>query len=261
MGRLFALVYLSFWNSPTVAALSEDARAAALYLLTCPHGNFAGVFRLPDAYACDDLGWTLERWRAAAHALVRADFIARTESGWTWIRQYAKWNPLNPNVRKHVMQLLALMPEDLPFKACAYESWTEKEPFPKGSERVSESTSTSPSKSLSSKSFKSPTRTNGYGVIVDSYHALLPDCARWTVRTDKRDRVLAHADKLAREAMGDRYDPERFWPAYFQRCALDDWLAGRQPNPANPRWRQKLETLLDDTRFAQVFEMQEVCRE
>lgn len=94
-------------------------------------------------------------------------------------------------------------------------------------------------------------------VIVDTYHATLPACREWKVTTPTRIRVLTRAEKLAREAcksMGIPYDPPEFWRGYFGWCDRDEWLAGRLRNPNNAAWRQTLETLVDDRRFALVMD-------
>ena len=61
--RDYGKVHTSFWTSDSIRELSEDARMLALYLLTCPHATIAGVFRLPDGYACEDLQWSAETLR------------------------------------------------------------------------------------------------------------------------------------------------------------------------------------------------------
>ena len=54
--RDYGKVHTSFWASDTLRDLDSDAKLLALYLLTSPHTHMAGVFSLPDAYACHDLG-------------------------------------------------------------------------------------------------------------------------------------------------------------------------------------------------------------
>ncbi|MBF0422064.1 MAG: hypothetical protein HQL73_03635 [Magnetococcales bacterium] len=53
--RTFRQVYTSFWTSESVRVLSMEARHLALYLLTGPHTNMIGAFRIPILYICDDL--------------------------------------------------------------------------------------------------------------------------------------------------------------------------------------------------------------
>ena len=81
-------------------SLPEDARTLALYLLTTPHGNLIGCFRMPDAYAAEDLQWPIERVSEGFRKLVEAAFVTRDEaSKWLVIAKYVKWNRIeNPNV-------------------------------------------------------------------------------------------------------------------------------------------------------------------
>ena len=93
--------------------------------------------------------------------------------------------------------------------------------------------------------------------ILDAYHAILPSCQRVSVLGDKRKRRIASAVKQAREVCRDQgwpYDHAGFWTAYFTECASDEWLRGDKPNPNNPGWKQKLDTLIDETRFTQVMD-------
>jgi hypothetical protein len=100
--RDYGRVYSAFWQSPEIRSLPEDARTLALYLLTTPHGNLIGCFRLPDAYAADDLQWTAERVSEGFAKLVEVAFVRRDEATkWVFIAKYLKWNPFeNPNVAK-----------------------------------------------------------------------------------------------------------------------------------------------------------------
>ena len=73
----------------------------------------------------------------------------------------------------------------------------------------------------------------------------------------KRKRRIAEAVKQAKQVCREQgwpYDATEFWTAYFTECAADEWLRGDKPNPNNPAWRQKLDTLIDETRFTQVMD-------
>lgn len=80
--------------------MSEDARTLAFYLLTCPHANLIGCFRLPNAYAADDLQWPIERVREGFAELLASGFASRDEATqWVLIPKYIKWNAFeNANV-------------------------------------------------------------------------------------------------------------------------------------------------------------------
>lgn len=93
--------------------------------------------------------------------------------------------------------------------------------------------------------------------VVSAYHAALPNCQRVSVVTPKRKRRIELADKLARQAckrVGWEYDAETFWPAYWGECTNDPWMRGDVPNPKNPGWKQRLDVLLDEKRFADVMD-------
>lgn len=93
--------------------------------------------------------------------------------------------------------------------------------------------------------------------VLAAYHEILPNCQRIAVLNPKRQRRIAAADKLARQVcrqQGWEYDPKEFWEAYFDQCADDEWLRGDRPNPNNPRWKQNLDVLLVEDRFAQIMD-------
>lgn len=98
--RDYGKVYTSFWTSEDTRNLSEGGRMLALYLMTCPHGNMLGTFRLTDAYAADDLQWETRRVREGFAELLDKGFSYRCErTSWVFIRKYSKWNRFeNPNV-------------------------------------------------------------------------------------------------------------------------------------------------------------------
>lgn len=117
--RDYGKVHTSFWASDTIRAVDDDARLLALYLLTSTHTHMSGVFRLPSAYACEDLGWVPERLANGFRTLSDADWLRRCErTGWVWIRNYGRFNPPdNPNQRKACEKQLALVPKNCSFFA------------------------------------------------------------------------------------------------------------------------------------------------
>jgi hypothetical protein len=110
--RDYGRVYSSFWQSPEIRALSEDARVLALYLLTTPHANLIGCFRLPDAYAAEDLQWSCERVAEGFRKLGESGFLTRDEATkWLLIAKYIKWNPFeNPNVATAAQKAFSQVP-------------------------------------------------------------------------------------------------------------------------------------------------------
>lgn len=111
--REYGKVYSSFWQSPEVRAMSEDGRVLALYLLTTPHGSMLGCFRMPDAYAAEDLQWATERVSEGFRNLIESQFVVRDEATkWVLIPKFLKWNQFdNPNVAKAAHRAFELVPD------------------------------------------------------------------------------------------------------------------------------------------------------
>ena len=91
--RDYGRVYSAFWQSAEARAFTEDGRTLALYLLTSPHANLIGCYRLPDAYAADDLQWALGRVSKGFIELQAKGFASRDEATkWVLIHKYLLWN-------------------------------------------------------------------------------------------------------------------------------------------------------------------------
>lgn len=116
--RDYGKVHSSFWSSDTIRSMSEDGRTLAIYLLTSPHSTIAGVFRLPDGYACEDLQWDAERVGKGFGELFDKGFANRCETTkWVWVVKHLDWNPPeNPNQRKAVVKIARTIPD-----ACAWK--------------------------------------------------------------------------------------------------------------------------------------------
>jgi hypothetical protein len=95
-------------------------------------------------------------------------------------------------------------------------------------------------------------------VVIDAYHAALPNCQRVAVPNPKRLKRIAIAVRLARQVCAsqgwDYGDGTAFWSSYFGECATDPWMRGEVPNPKNPAWKQNLDVLLAEDRFAGIMD-------
>lgn len=92
--RVFSKVSPNVWRSPRFRGLGEHAKNCFFYLLTNPHISSAGVYELPDGYACADLAWDLETYQAVRQTLIEAEMIdydATTET--ILIERWFKHNP------------------------------------------------------------------------------------------------------------------------------------------------------------------------
>lgn len=116
--RDYGKVHTSFWSSQTIKSLSEDGRTLALYLLTSPHSTIAGVFRLPDGYVCEDIGWTSARVAKGFAELLANGYANRCETTkWVWICKHLEWNPPeNPNQRKSAAKMALSVPDECGWK-------------------------------------------------------------------------------------------------------------------------------------------------
>ncbi|WP_445394255.1 hypothetical protein [Stenotrophomonas maltophilia] len=116
--RDYGKIHTGFWASETMLGLESDARLLAIYLMTSQHTTMLGAFRLPDAYACEDLGWSSERFQKGLETLSQAGFVKYDRvTKVVWIVKFVKWNrPDNPNQQKSIVKLAQALPDSLAFK-------------------------------------------------------------------------------------------------------------------------------------------------
>lgn len=129
--REYGKINSSFWMSESVKQLSDDGKMLALYLLTCPHGNMLGCFRIPDGYVSDDLNWPIERVSKGFRELSERGFSERCEqSKWVLIFNFLEYNPFeNPNVGKAAAKAYTAIPDKLSAKSILTRILAESCPF------------------------------------------------------------------------------------------------------------------------------------
>jgi uncharacterized phage protein (TIGR02220 family) len=110
--RLYGSIQTCFWENEDAQKLSDQGKLLATYLLTGPHSNMIGCFRLPAGYITEDLRWDIQKVKAAFHELHELRFITRDEtSGWLLINNFLRWNPIqNPKQAKGVQKLFNAVP-------------------------------------------------------------------------------------------------------------------------------------------------------
>lgn len=142
--RDYGKVHSTFWSSPTTAGLSPNAKMLALYLMTCTHSTIAGVFRLPDGYVAEDIGWSPGDVLEAFRELSAAGFAKRCESTkWVWVVNHLKWNkPENPNQRKAAAKMALAVPTGCAWASEFKASQSVALGLPNGSGNPSETVST-----------------------------------------------------------------------------------------------------------------------
>jgi hypothetical protein len=114
--RDYTKISPAVWHSDRFNNLpSDDGRYLYLYLLTNEHQTSAGCYRLPDGYACEDLRWQAERYRAARAELVEADLIQFDAS--THVVRICRWFKHNPPMNEDhftgIVRLLERLPSEL----------------------------------------------------------------------------------------------------------------------------------------------------
>lgn len=117
--REYGKIHSSFWTSQDIREAGEDGRTLAAYLLTSPHSNMLGCFRVPLAYVSDDLKWPLERVLEGFEKLSQRVWLTFDKgSEWVVIHKFLKWNqPENPNVVRASEKLFAQIPSSSNVKA------------------------------------------------------------------------------------------------------------------------------------------------
>jgi len=148
--RDYGKVFSRIWESTDFRSLSEDGRTLVLYLLTCQHGTIAGVFRVPDGYACEDLQWSSERVSERFGELFDKGFATRCDATkWVWVTKFLEWNPPeNPNQRKAAAKVALSVPDGCAWKrafmrvcgpSLGLESPVDNQPLANPSETVPQS--------------------------------------------------------------------------------------------------------------------------
>lgn len=110
--RIYGSVQICFWENTDIQNLSDQAKLLAIYLLTGPHSNMAGVFRLPEGYIKEDLGWDSQIVNKTFRELSQINFLTRDDKqGWLAIHHFLKWNPIqNPKQGIGVQKIFQLVP-------------------------------------------------------------------------------------------------------------------------------------------------------
>ena len=105
--RSYAKLSPTIWSSDKFNALpSDDAKLAFIYLLSSPHSNSAGAYRLLDQYACADLQWPTDRYQKAKAEVIAAGMASFDVSTSTVLIE-KWWNFNKPANEKHRRQIEA----------------------------------------------------------------------------------------------------------------------------------------------------------
>jgi len=98
--REYGQIQCSFWSDPDVQSVSNDAKLIATYLLSGPHSNGLGCYRIPDGYIQADLGMTPQTISKGFAELFNIGFCLRCDAtNFVVMPKFLKWNQIaNPKV-------------------------------------------------------------------------------------------------------------------------------------------------------------------
>lgn len=115
--RTYGSIQTKFWTHRDVIGLSDQSKLLASYLLSSPHTNMLGCFRIPIGYIAEDLRWTIETATKALNDLSEIDFLTYDPtSGWVIIHNFLKYHPIeNPNQGRSIAKLFDEIPQNLGF--------------------------------------------------------------------------------------------------------------------------------------------------
>lgn len=111
--RIFGSIPICFWERTDIQPLSDQAKLLAIYLMTGPHSNMLGCFRLPDGYIVEDLKWDMDRVKAATDELININFLSSDRKfAWIVVHDFLKWNPIqNPKQAIGIEKLFNFIPD------------------------------------------------------------------------------------------------------------------------------------------------------
>ena len=90
--RDYGKVLTGMWTGERTAAfagLSPPAKLVALYLISAPHANMLGLYRLPLAYVAADTGLTSTETQDAMNELSEAELVSYSaDRQFIWVRYF-----------------------------------------------------------------------------------------------------------------------------------------------------------------------------
>jgi hypothetical protein len=271
--RDYGKVYGTFWSSTTTHSLSDDGKLLALYLMTCSHNTIAGVFRLPDGYVSEDMGWDNARVQQGFLELLSKGFANRcATTKWVWVVKHLEWNkPENPNQRKSAAKIAQSVPTDCAWKVdfiqeCGVELGITQAAQPNPSETVAqpllnqEQEQEQEKPSASSADKLPPCQPQA---VIDLYHEALPELPGVRLMTDKRRKAIGGfwrwvltSKKTDGSRRAQTADQALTWiRSYFERATDNDFLMGRgRRSDEHANWQCDFDFLLTEKGMKHVIE-------
>ena len=117
--RDYGVIPTDLWSRQEFRVCTSEAQLLLLYLLSGPHTNLIGCFRLPFGYVGADFAWTSETVSERFAELFEKGFASADETvGWVYVPEVLQRSPIaNPNVGKAAAKLFAQVPDLSPLKS------------------------------------------------------------------------------------------------------------------------------------------------
>ena len=118
---MYTKIDQGLWRQMKQKGLSETGRLLYLYLFSCPHRNMLGLYSLPQAYCCADLGMEPQRVEEGFRELEEAGLLAYDqEEEMVLLTDFLRTNPLdNVNVQKKACTIFQDLPQSPLFSLLA----------------------------------------------------------------------------------------------------------------------------------------------
>ena len=119
--NMYTKIDQGLWRQMKQKGLSETGRLLYLYLFSCPHRNMLGLYSLPQAYCCADLGMEPQRVAEGFRELEEAGLLAYDqEEEMVLLTDFLRTNPLdNVNVQKKACTIFQDLPQSPLFSLLA----------------------------------------------------------------------------------------------------------------------------------------------
>lgn len=282
--REYGQIQCSFWTDPDIQSLSDSAARLAAYLLTGPHSNGLGCYRLPDGYIMADFGWDQETVSKGFAELFEIGFCKRCEStGFVFLPKFLRWNAIaNGNVASAREKEFDAIPKKFEFyqELCAAllaygkhlsegfrnrlqtvcEGYGKQDPTQPDPDPMN----TPDGVFVAGAADDGQTPCTGDGVnpknsnpppacphqdIVDLYHEILPELPRVKVWDEQRQGFLR--SRWREDAKRQNLD---WWRRFFTAVRTSPWLMGQVPGREGRVFVCTLEWLIRPTNFRKVIE-------
>lgn len=132
--RKFTMIFPSFWTGRTgrdLRATGNDAQLVALYLLSCPHANYIGMYRLPVAYIAADLDMSPTNVMQTLSRIEQTGFARYDEATETvWIVEGAR-HQIGKDIKaedkrvKMIQREFESLPSDCVFLDAFYDKYAQ----------------------------------------------------------------------------------------------------------------------------------------